>query len=111
MLNITAVGNLVADPEQRQTPSGLLVTNFRLLVNKKTSKEEIVSQIDCSIWGDSGNPVMQYLHKGSQITVSGSGSINPFLKKDNTAGASIRLKVNEYSLPPKPKAPIEEAPF
>ena len=106
MLNVTATGNLVADPEQRtvQTGQGTLeVTKMRLLVNKKKGQEEIVTALDCSIWGNKGNPAMAYLKKGDQVTIAGAGNINAFTKKNGDAGASIEVNVQEFSLPPKPK--------
>ena len=106
MLNITATGNLVADPEQNtiQTSQGNLeVTKMRLLVNKKKGQEEIVTALDCSIWGNKGNPAMAYLKKGDQITIAGAGNINIFTKQNGETGASIEVTIQEYSLPPKPK--------
>tara|TARA_Y100001963_G_C6774193_1_gene446479 strand:- start:992 stop:1330 length:339 start_codon:yes stop_codon:yes gene_type:complete len=112
MLNVTATGNLVADPEQRtvQTSQGNLeVTSFRILVNKKKGQEEIVTAVDCSIWGNKGNAAMAYLKKGHQITIAGAGNINTFTHKNGVSGASIEVNVQEYSLPPKPR--VEEMPF
>ena len=106
MLNITATGNLVADPEQRtvQTGQGTLeVTSFRILVNKKKGQEEIVTALDCSIWGNKGNPAMAYLKKGDQVTIAGAGNIKTFMKQNGDAGGCIEVNVQEYSLPPKPK--------
>ena len=113
MLNVTATGNLVADPEQNtvQTSQGSLeVTKMRLLVNKKKGKEEIITGLDCSIWGNKGNAAMAYLKKGDQITVAGAGNIKAFTLKNGEAGALIEVNVQEYSLPPKPKTP-SDMPF
>ena len=106
MLNVTATGNLVADPEQNTVQTGqgsLEVTKMRLLVNKKKGQEEITTALDCSIWGNKGNPAMAYLKKGDQVTIAGAGNINAFTKKNGEAGASIEVNVQEFSLPPKPK--------
>ena len=106
MLNVTATGNLVADPEQRTVQTGqgnLEVTSLRILVNKKKGQEEIVTALDCAIWGNKGNAAMAYLKKGDQITIAGAGNINTFTKQNGESGASIEVNVQEYSLPPKPK--------
>ena len=115
MLNVTATGNLVADPDQNtiQTVQGSLeVTKFRLLVNKKRGgdKEDVVTALDCSVWGKKGNPAMAYLKKGDQVTISGAGNINAFTKKNGEPGGSIEVNVQEYSLPPRPKTQ-SEMPF
>tara|TARA_Y100001963_G_scaffold123452_1_gene173493 strand:- start:86 stop:427 length:342 start_codon:yes stop_codon:yes gene_type:complete len=106
MLNITATGNLVSDPEQRTVQTGqgnLEVVSLRILVNKKKGQEEIVTALDCAIWGNKGNAAMAYLKKGDQITIAGAGNINTFIKQNGEPGASIEVNVQEYSLPPKPK--------
>ena len=108
MLNITATGNLVADPEQKtiQTTQGSLeVTNFRILVNKKRGgdKKDIVTTLDCSVFGKKGNPALAYLKKGDQVTVAGAGYIKVFSKQNGEPGGNIDVNVQEYSLPPKPK--------
>jgi len=112
MLNVTATGNLVADPEQNtvQTSQGNLeVTKMRLLVNKKKGQEEIVTALDCSIWGNKGNPAMAYLKKGDQVTIAGAGNIKTFMKQNGDAGGCIEVNVQEYSLPPKPKSQNQTA--
>ena len=104
MLNVTAVGNLAADPVQRNTQDGTNVTNFTLLVNKKGKGEEITTQVVCSIWGNYGNVAMQFLKKGNQVTVSGSGVCRSYLRKTGEPGASIDLKVNDFVLPQRLRA-------
>ena len=103
MFNVSAVGRLVADPEQKEIREDLNLTKFRILINKKKGQEEITTALDCSIWGNKGNPAMAYLKKGDQVTIAGAGNINAFTKKNGEAGASIEVNVQEYSLPPKPK--------
>ena len=70
MLSITAVGNLASDPVQKETSQGTKVTNFRLL----TDIQDVTVQVDCTVWGNRGDVVMDYIKKGSQITVTGSGN-------------------------------------
>ncbi|MDD4476421.1 MAG: single-stranded DNA-binding protein, partial [Eubacteriales bacterium] len=36
---VILIGNLVADPELKQTANGIPVTSFRIAVNRKYSKE------------------------------------------------------------------------
>lgn len=97
MFSVTAVGNLAADPIQKETGSGTKVTNFTLLA----TIQDITTQFDCAVWGNRGDVVMDYVKKGQQITISGSGQINTFERRDGTAGASIKVRVNDFSLPPR----------
>ena len=48
MFNVSAVGRLVADPEQKEIRDDLKLTKFRILINKKKGQEEVVSAIDCN---------------------------------------------------------------
>ena len=110
MFNVSAVGRLVADPEQKEIRDDLKLTKFRILINKKKGQEEVVSAIDCNLWGDKGNAAMKYLKKGDQVTIAGAAHLNQYEKQNGETGASIEVNVQEYSLPPKPKA-VEEMPF
>ena len=103
MLNVTAVGNLAADPIQRNTQDGTIVTNFTLLVNKKGNGKDVPSQIICSVWGNYGNVAMQFLKKGDQVTVNGSGFCRSYLRKTGEPGASLDVKVNDFVLPSRGK--------
>jgi len=105
MLNVTAVGYLIADPEFKETKNGFKFASFRVLVNKKRGEEEIVNQIDCTVWGDKLKGI-KYLSKGNQVTVSGSCILKAFQKRDGSAGCCIELNVNEYTLPQRPKVEV-----
>ena len=98
MLNVTAVGNLASDPVQKETSQLVIkVTNFRLLTDIK----DVTVQVDCTVWGKQGDVVMDYIKKGNQITVTGSGNLNIFEKRDGSTGASIQVRVNDFTLPVK----------
>ena len=102
MFSVTAVGNLASDPVQKETTTGTKVTNFTLLA---TIQEE-TTQFDCAVWGNRGDVVMDYIKKGNQITISGSGSINTFERRDGSSGASIKVRVNDFSLPVRKSADL-----
>lgn len=70
MLNrVFLIGNLVADPEIRYTPSGSPVGSFRLACTEKFKSRdggEMKEQtlfINCSVWGNQATVVQQYLKK------------------------------------------------
>ena len=109
MFNVSAVGHLVADPEEREVREDLKLTKFRILINKKKGQEEVVSAIDCNLWGDKGNAAMKYLKKGDQVTIAGAAHLNQYEKQNGESGCSVEVNVQEYSLPPKPR--VEEMPF
>jgi single-strand DNA-binding protein len=103
MLNITAVGRLGKDPEQKQS-GDLLITKFSMAVN--TSKDE-TTWMDCTVFGNRGNALVQYVSKGQQITISGRGKLETYDKRDGTQGTSLQVIVNDFSLPAKTDAPAQ----
>ena len=110
MLNITACGNLAADPRSNSV-GGNDVTNFRLLVNKKIKDQEYVTAVECAVWGARAAVAAQYLSKGDRITVAGDAHAETFERKDGSAGCTLVLRVSDFTLPARPAqqaAPAEE---
>jgi single-strand DNA-binding protein len=70
------VGNLGDDPEQRFTPSGTAVANFRLATheqwtNKDGERAERTEWHRIVAWGRLGEICGEYLRKGSQVYIEG----------------------------------------
>ena len=93
MFNVSAVGRLVADPEEREVREDLKLTKFRILINKKKGQEEVVSAIDCNLWGDKGNAAMKYLKKGDQVTIAGAAHLNQYEKQNVETACSVEVNV------------------
>ena len=113
MLNITAVGNLAADPRSNSV-GGTDVTNFRLLVNKKIKDQEYVTAVDCAVWGARAAVAAQYLTKGCQVTVAGDAHAETYERKDGSTACKLVLRVSDFTLPPRPAqsaAEPAEMPF
>lgn len=75
---ITLVGNVVADPEVRYTPSGVAVANFRVASTPRAFNKDSGQWEDqeglfltCNIWRDAAENVMESLHKGMRVIVQG----------------------------------------
>ena len=101
MLNITAVGNLAADPRSNSV-GGTDVTNFTILVNKKMKDQEYVTAVDCAVWGARASVAAQYLTKGDRVTVAGDAHAETFERKDGSAACKIVLRVSDFTLPARP---------
>ena len=80
MNSFTGIGNLGADPELRQTPSGRAVTNFNLAIDRRYytgqgDDRRLVRETDwipVVVWNGLAETCAQYLQKGSKICVEGS---------------------------------------
>ena len=67
-------GRLTADPELKQTPSGVAVCSFTLAINRKFSKDgqQEADFINCQAWRQTAEFINRYFRKGSSLCVSGS---------------------------------------
>ena len=76
MLNCAVVmGRLTADPEVRQTPSGVSVCRFTVAVDRsyvKQGEQRQADFIDILAWRQTAEFVGKYFQKGSMIAVQGS---------------------------------------
>lgn len=80
------VGNMVADPELKQTTNGVAVTSFRIAVARKYKKQGEQPQadfIDIVCWRGTAEFVCNYFTKGKAILVCGSLQTRSWTDKNN----------------------------
>jgi len=75
---ITVVGNLVADPELRFTPSGQPVATFRIastprIMDRQTNewKDGDSLFLSCNVWRQAAENVAESLQRGMRVIVTG----------------------------------------
>lgn len=91
-------GRLVADPELKQTPSGVSVTTFSIAINRKYSKEREQKKadfIDCVAWRQNAEFITRYFKKGSAICVVGSVEKNPWTDQQGKKRYDMVIDVDE----------------
>lgn len=76
-LNLNKViigGRLTADPELKQTTSGVSVCSFTLAVNRRYSKDgqQEADFINCQAWRQTAEFITRYFRKGSSLCIVGS---------------------------------------
>ena len=72
------MGRLGGEPEAHYTPTGKLVVNLNVAVNKtydKDTKEEGTEWVTLSVWERLGETVAKSLHKGNLIAAKGVISV------------------------------------
>ena len=71
---VVLIGNLTADPEVKQTQSGISVVSFTIAINRRVKKEGQPDADFVSIvaWRKTAEFVGQYFKKGKPILVCGS---------------------------------------
>lgn len=76
MNKVILMGRLTADPELRQTQSGISSCRFTVAVNRriadKNTGERQADFISCTAWRQTAEFVSRYFKKGSMICVEGS---------------------------------------
>lgn len=86
MNNVILMGRLTADPELRQTPSGISTCRFTIAVNRKFKNKETneydADFISCVAWRQTAEFVSRYFSKGSMICVSGSLRTSSYTDKN-----------------------------
>lgn len=102
MISATVAGHLGRDAEYKVTPGGTGVLNFTIASN--TRKKEGDSWVDatdwvsCTLWGDRGEKLAQYLTKGSGIVVRGALTVREYQKRDGSPGYSLELRADDVQL-------------
>lgn len=78
------MGRLVADPEFRQTQSGIPVCRFRIAVNrpKKQDGSQEADFIGCTAWRNTAEFISRYFSKGQMILVEGQLRNNDYTDND-----------------------------
>ena len=71
---VVLAGRLTADPELKQTNSGISVCSFSIAVNRRFQREgeQQADFINCQAWRNTAEFISKYFTKGSSICVTGS---------------------------------------
>ena len=100
---ITVIGNLVAAPELRFTPSGAAVANFTVAStprtfdqNSKEWKDGETLFLRCSVWREAAENVAESLDKGMRVIVQGRLKSRSYEPKDGGERRTVtELDVDE----------------
>lgn len=88
MNNVILMGRLTADPELRQTQSGISSCRFTIAVNRKFKNKDTdqydADFISCVAWRQTAEFVSRYFSKGSMICVSGSLRTGSYQDKNHS---------------------------
>lgn len=101
-VNITVVGNLVADPELRFTPSGAAVANFRIASTPRRYDSQTNQWVDgealflqCNIWRQAAENVAESLTKGMRVIVTGRLRQRSYETREGEKRSVMELEVDE----------------
>ena len=98
-LNVcTFSGRLGRDAEQKYLPTGTAVIEFSIAVDTGFGDKRRSFWIKCSMFGDRGPKLAQYLRKGQQVAVSGEFDPRPYQAKDGAEKVSLELRISAVEL-------------
>ena len=94
---ITLGGRLTADPELRQTPSGVMVTSVGLAVNRRhqSDGEQQTDFFNLVAWSGMAEFITRYFRKGSSICVVGSVQVRNYTDNQGNKRTSVDVVVDE----------------
>ena len=98
--NVVIMGRLTADPELRQTASGVEVTSFCIAVDRgyvRQGEERQTDFINCVAWRQSAKFITSYFHKGSMIAVTGSIQTRNYEDKTGAKRTATEVVVDSAS--------------
>lgn len=99
---ITIIGNLVADPDLKFTPSGAAVANFTIASTPRTFDRDSGQWVDgdplflrCSLWRDAAENVAESLTKGTRVIATGFLKSRSYETKEGEKRTITELDVQE----------------
>lgn len=131
MNKVILIGRLCADPEFRQTTSGIAVCRIRIAVDrpKQKDQERQADFINCTAWRSTAEFISRYFTKGQKIIAEGSLRNNDYTDNNGVKHYSMDVQIEgvEFGEPkgtggssqpqtyqqqqpaaPRPAAPAEE---
>jgi single-strand DNA-binding protein len=101
---VILLGNLGADPEKRETPSGMTITNLRLATSEQWMDKQSGEKRENTEWhrvvlfGRLGDIAAQYLSKGSQVYIEGRIQTRKWQGQDGQDRYTTEIVANEMQL-------------
>lgn len=97
---VIIMGRLCADPELRNTPSGVAVCKVRIAVNRPKNKdtgEQVADFFNVSCWKGTAEMVARYFTKGKMILVEGQLHNNDYTDQNGVKHYSMEILANSVA--------------
>ena len=96
---VILIGNMTADPELKQTTSGISVCSFSIAVNRRFSKdgEQACDFITIQAWRQQAEFVSKYFKKGKPILVCGQLQTRTWTDKQGDKRYATEVVADEVS--------------
>jgi single-strand DNA-binding protein len=96
---VILIGHMVADPELKQTTSGISVCSFRIGVSRRYTKGEQTQSdfFDIVAWRQQAEFVSRYFRKGTAICICGSLQTRVWEDKNGGKRYNVEVVADEVS--------------
>lgn len=98
---VILVGNMTADPELKQTTSGISVCSFSIAVNRRFAKadqgQQSVDFINIVAWRQNAEFVSRYFKKGNPILVCGQLQARNWTDNQGQKRVSVEVVADEVT--------------
>lgn len=96
MLNkVVLQGRFTADPELKQTQSGVSYCKFTTAWSEKYKEVETQCFLECSSWRQNAEFISKYFKKGDQVIVEGRLVTNKWQDKDGNNRTTVVCEVDK----------------
>lgn len=87
------IGRMTADPELKQTQSGIFICNFRIAVDRRFSRdaERKADFLTIVAWRERAEFVSKYFHKGDPIGIEGSIQTRDYEDKTGARRTAVEI--------------------
>ena len=104
------LGNMTRDIEIKTAPSGVVVANGGLAVNKKVKGENLVTFIDFKAFGKTAELLDKYIGKGDKVLLEGEIQLDRWETQNGDKRSKLVMYVNTATFMPKAQtAQVESA--
>lgn len=108
---ITLMGRLTRDPEQRYTVTGKSVTSFTLAVDRdykpKNETDQTADFIPVVAWGKAGENIAKYIKKGNRLLVAGRLQTREYTNKTGEKRKITEVVARKVQFIDRPVIPKE----
>lgn len=91
-------GRLGRDAETRYLPAGTQVLEFSVAVDVGYGDKKNTIWTKCTLFGDRGGKLAQYLTKGTQVAVSGEVNLREWQDRDGGKRSTLEVRVEKVDL-------------
>lgn len=95
--NLVFQGRLVADPELKQTGSGVPYIKFTIAWSKKVKEVEKKCFLRCTAWRSTAEMIAKYFVKGQEIAIVGELETNEYTDQSGQKRSETVANVNEVN--------------